>query len=99
MNNTLPLLDAHEKFQDFLKSKNRASATILAYGKDIEQLMEFLKTLEKNNISEVSGADIQAFLTKLQGNGYTPKSLSRKLNSTRTFYRYLKINEYVTDDP
>ena len=99
MNNTLPLLDAHEKFQDFLKSKNRASATILAYGKDIEQLIAFLRTLEKNNISEVSGGDIQAFLTKLQGNGYTPKSLSRKLNSTRTFYRYLKINEYVTDDP
>lgn len=99
MNNTLPLLDAHGKFQEFLKSKNRASATILAYGKDIEQLIEFLRTLEKNNINEVSGADIQAFLTKLQDNGYTPKSLSRKLNSTRTFYRYLKINEYVTDDP
>ncbi|MBF8250224.1 MAG: hypothetical protein HW400_825 [Candidatus Levybacteria bacterium] len=32
-------------------------------------------------------------------NGYTPKSISRKLNSTRTFYRFLKVNEYVADDP
>src|SRR5581483_10204028 len=29
----------------------------------------------------------------------TPKSISRKINSTRTFYRFLKVNEYVTDDP
>jgi site-specific recombinase XerD len=95
----LRLRDAHGKFRDFLKSKNRASATILAYGKDIEQLIEFLEALQKNNIHEVNGTDIQAFLTKLKDEGYTPKSLSRKLNSTRTFYRYLKVNEFVTDDP
>ncbi len=99
MANTLPLRDAHVKFQDFLKSKNRASATILAYGKDIQQLIEFLESLEKNHIHDVNGTDIQAFLAKLKNEGYTPKSLSRKLNSTRTFYRYLKVNEYVTDDP
>lgn len=99
MNNVLRLRDAHGKFQDFLKSKNRASATILAYGKDVEQLIEFLEALEKNHIHDVNGTDIQAFLAKLQGEGYTPKSLSRKLNSTRTFYRYLKVNEYIADDP
>lgn len=99
MANDLRLRDAHGKFQDFLKSKNRASATILAYGKDIEQLIEFLEAVQKSNIDEVSGTDIQAFLTKLKDEGYTPKSLSRKLNSTRTFYRYLKVNEFVTDDP
>src|SRR5258706_129538 len=43
--------------------------------------------------------DIQAFLGKLSEKGYTPKSLSRKLNSTRTFYRFLKVNEYIADDP
>lgn len=99
MANGLRLRDAHGKFQDFLKSKKRASATILAYGKDIEQLIGFLETLEKHHIDQVSKDDIQAFLAKLREEGYTPKSLSRKLNSTRTFYRYLKVNEYVTDDP
>lgn len=99
MANELRLRDAHGKFQDFLKSKNRASATILAYGKDIEQLIDFLEALEKNDIHDVSGQDIQSFLAKLKDEGYTPKSLSRKLNSTRTFYRYLKVNEFITDDP
>lgn len=93
------LRDAHSKFQDFLKGKNRASATILAYGKDLDQLVSFLEELDKKNVHEVDSTDIQAFLTKLQGEGYTPKSLSRKLNSTRTFYRYLKVNEFITDDP
>jgi len=93
------LRDALEKFQDFLKSKNRASATILAYGKDLDQLVSFLEEINKKHVHEVTSDDIQAFLTKLAGKGYTPKSLSRKLNSTRTFYRYLKINEYITDDP
>ena len=93
------LRDAHQKFQEFLKTKNRASATILAYGKDLDQLVSFLDELDKKHVHEVNSGDIQAFLTKLQDKGYTPKSLSRKLNSTRTFYRYLKVNEYITDDP
>lgn len=93
------LRDAHRKFQDFLKSKNKASATILAYGKDIDQLISFLEELEKQHIHEVGNTDIEAFLASLNQKGYTPKSLSRKLNSTRTFYRFLKINEIITDDP
>lgn len=99
MPETIKLRDVHGKFQDFLKSKNRASATILAYGKDLDQLISFLEELDKKHIHEVGSDDIKAFLAKLQAKGYTPKSLSRKLNSTRTFYRYLKINEYITDDP
>lgn len=91
--------DAHQEFLEFLKGKKHSSATILAYGKDVEQLSSFLEELEKEHIHEVSKDDIQAFLGKLSERGYTPKSLSRKLNSTRTFYRFLKVNEYVTDDP
>ena len=91
--------DAHRQFTDFLKGKQHSSATILAYGKDIDQLASFLEDLNKHHVHEVSKDDIQAFLAKMQEQGYTPKSLSRKLNSTRTFYRFLKVNEYITDDP
>jgi site-specific recombinase XerD len=59
----------------------------------------FLEELKKNNVHEVSKEDIEAFLGKMQNSGYTAKSISRKLNSTRTFYRFLKVNEYITDDP
>lgn len=96
---TINITDAHQEFINFLKGKKHSSATVLAYGKDIEQLSAFLKELERQQIHEVSKDDIQAFLGKLSEKGYTPKSLSRKLNSTRTFYRFLKVSEYVTDDP
>ncbi len=99
MANTILVKEAKSKFQDFLKSKSKASATILAYGKDIDQLIEFLDALKKQHVHEVTSDDIQAFLTSMSAKGYTPKSISRKLNSTRTFYRFLKVNEYITDDP
>src|SRR3990167_7449774 len=93
------LRDAHQEFKNFLKIKKHSSSTIVAYGKDIEQLVSFLEVLKKNQIHEVTKEDLEAFLAKMQNEGYTPKSISRKINSTRTFYRFLKVNEYVTDDP
>lgn len=93
------LKDAHLAFKDFLKEKKHSASTIVAYGKDIEQLVTFLESLSRNHVHEVTKEDLQAFLAKLGKDGYTPKSVSRKINSTRTFYRFLKINEYITDDP
>ena len=61
--------------------------------------LTFLEELQKNEPHEVTKEDIEAFLAKLTKEGYTPKSVSRKINSTRTFYRFLKVNEYITDDP
>jgi len=96
---TVPLRNAHEEFKKFLKEKGHSASTLIAYGKDIAQLVAFLETLQKNHVHEITREDIEAFLAKMTKEGYTPKSISRKINSTRTFYRFLKINEYVTDDP
>jgi integrase/recombinase XerD len=95
----IEIKDAHLEFKKYLSENKRSASTIVAYGKDIEQLVNFLKNLSKNHIHEVTKEDLESFLAKMTKNGYTPKSISRKLNSTRTFYRFLKINEYVTDDP
>lgn len=95
----IQIKDAHKEFEKYLSENKRSASTIVAYGKDIEQLVSFLNELSKNHIHEVTKEDIEAFLAKMTKNGYTPKSISRKLNSTRTFYRFLKVNEYVTDDP
>ena len=93
------LRDAHEEFKKYLKDNSRSNSTVIAYGKDIDQLLTFLEELQRNQVHEVSKEDIEAFLAKMGKEGYTPKSISRKINSTRTFYRFLKVNEYVTDDP
>lgn len=96
---TVKLRDASVEFKNYLKSNQSSTATIVAYGKDVEQLVSFLEELQKHHVHEVSKEDIEAFLAKMAGGGYTPKSVSRKLNSTRTFYRFLKVSEYITDDP
>jgi site-specific recombinase XerD len=95
----IKLRDAHEEFKRYLKENKRSNSTVIAYGKDIDQLLTFLEELQRNEIHEVTKEDIEAFLAKMSKDNYTPKSISRKINSTRTFYRFLKVNEYVTDDP
>jgi site-specific recombinase XerD len=93
------LKDAHQQFVNHLSERKRSAATILAYGKDIEQLVSFLEDLSKSEAHEIQKEDLEAFMATLAEKGYTPKSISRKTNSTKTFFRFLKINEFVTDDP
>jgi len=90
---------AQQQFVDFLKEKSRSAATIVAYSKDIDQMDTFLREKGKNNVEDITKEDIEGFLAKLSESGYTPKSLSRKINSIRTFYRFLKTKGLVTEDP
>lgn len=92
------LLTAQKQFVDFLSERKRARATILAYGKDIDQLVSFLKDLGRKELSEVTKDELTAFLTKLGKDGYTPKSISRKINSIKTFYRFIKTNGLIETD-
>ena len=93
------LSTAHEQFISYLTERRRARATIVAYGKDIDQLKVFLSHMGKKTIEEVTREELEAFLKKLSKDGYTPKSVSRKINSIKTFYRFLKIKSGITLDP
>ena len=95
----ITLRDAHREFIGHLKGRARASATILAYGKDIEQLVTFLEGLGKTDPNQVETPDLQSFMDKLTKENYTPKSVSRKTNSTKTFFKFLKAQGYAQDDP
>ena len=95
----ITLNDAHQQFIGHLKGKSRSSATILAYGKDIEQLIDYLKGLGRNSADEASLEDLQAFMDKLAKEDYTAKSISRKTNSTKTFFKFLKSSGFIIDDP
>ncbi|MBI4039093.1 tyrosine-type recombinase/integrase [Candidatus Daviesbacteria bacterium] len=95
----ISLRDAHQQFIGHLQGKSRSSATILAYGKDIEQLVKFLTGLNKNEASEIILGDLQAFMEKLAKESYTPKSVSRKTNSTKTFFKFLKSSNLIQNDP
>jgi len=95
----ITLKDAHQQFIGHLKGRSRASATILAYGKDIEQLVTQLSVGGKINAEDVTTPDLQVFMDKLSKENYTAKSISRKTNSTKTFFKFLKTSGLIDDDP
>jgi len=92
------LRDAHQQFIGHLQGKSRASATILAYGKDIEQLIKHLQDGGKSDPLEIATEDLQSFMDKLAKESYTAKSISRKTNSTKTFFKFLKSQGLIQQD-
>lgn len=87
------------KFITNLQEKGKSAYTITAYKKDIEQFLGFLAKKQVQAINEIKKETIQEFITSLLETNYTKKSASRKLNSIRTFYRFLKDEGIITINP
>ena len=87
------------KFIDSLNEKGRSPSTILAYKSDLEQLSEYLGQHSKATPDQVVHTDIEAFRDYLLSQKYTPKSTSRKLNAIKTFFRWLKDEKIIENDP
>lgn len=86
------------KFISSLTDKGRSPSTILAYRSDLEQLIEFLT---KNSIAtpdQIKSEDLDTFRDTLLAQKFTPKSVSRKLNAVKTFFRWMVETNYVTVD-
>ncbi len=86
-------------FIEHLTAQGKSKHTVVAYKKDLEQFIAYVASAEKSDIKEVKKDDIDGFISKLLGEGYTKKSASRKLNSIRTFFRYLKQENIITQNP
>ncbi|MDP4011964.1 MAG: tyrosine-type recombinase/integrase [Candidatus Roizmanbacteria bacterium] len=88
-----------ERFVAFLKDQGKSKFTVVAYKKDIEQFIGYLAGREKTDIRDVRKDDIEGFIQNLLEKKYTKKSASRKLNSIRTFFRFLKHEDVITANP
>lgn len=94
-----PLKTAREKFVNDLKKKGRSVSTILAYDNDVKQLVNYLLNQKITQTTSVLPEHLEAFKKTLFDNQYTPKSVSRKLNSIKTFFRFLKTKGVIKEDP
>ena len=94
-----PLEDAKKTFVKTLEDKGRAKATIIAYTKDIEQLIDFAKRRGINHTHEVNRSNIEDFLKYLSENDYTKKTISRKINAIKTFFKHLLDQKLIENDP
>jgi len=88
-----------DRFVKHLESQAKSTFTIVAYKKDLEQFVGYLTTQEISDIREVKRDQIDGFINKLITDSYTKKSASRKLNSIRTFFRYLKNDGVIEQNP
>ena len=83
------------KFLQHMEGLKRSPATITAYTKDLEQ---FQKSLNDKELSEITTKDIQNFLDENINNGYKSKTISRKLNSLKSFFKFLTESGIVLID-
>lgn len=93
------LRQQHKLFLDELQKNGKASSTVLAYGKDIEQLVDFI---EEKNVTLASGVTsllIENFKEGLQEKRYTPKSIVRKMNAVKAYFRYLLSQGIIDGNP
>lgn len=93
------LSSAREKFVQSLVSKGRAAATVVAYAKDIEQLANFAVRQNISSAHELSKSIIENFLRNLSDSNYTKKTISRKINAIKTFFKFLLDARIIENDP
>jgi integrase/recombinase XerC len=85
------------KFLTYLEiEKNYSSHTILNYRLDLE---EFSRFLDKTPVEDVGYPDLRRFLAELKGKNLKPRSLSRKLSSLRSFFKYLQREKIIQTNP
>lgn len=96
---SLTLDAAYDKYEQHLKQDGKANATIVAYTKDVEQLADYAKDQGKSTVDEINYDDISQFKELLKKRRYTNKSISRKINSIKSFFRFLENEGEVSSNP
>jgi site-specific recombinase XerD len=71
----------------------------LAYRADLEQLLKFVEEKQKPFPESIGQEVIEAFRDTLLAQKYTPKTVSRKLNAVKTFFRFLLGQNFIKSDP
>jgi tyrosine recombinase XerC len=86
-----------EKFITYLEvERNYSSHTTLNYRIDLE---EFFKFLGPASIETVGYPDLRRFLAQLKGRNLKPRTVSRKLSSLRSFFKFLQREKVIQSNP
>lgn len=88
------------KFIDELTyEKKYSKLTINGYEKDLKLFLEYLLEQNIKNYKSVSYQDIRLYISYLHSLNYNNKTISRHISSIRSFFKYLKNNNYITTNP
>ncbi len=88
------------KFIDYIThEKNYSKDTTLAYTKDLNMFLFFLKKEKKQDPNLLEYSIIRKYLAWLYQKNYSKKTISRKISSLRSFFKYLLQNKIITKNP
>ena len=86
------------KIDEFCKylliDKKYSNNTISSYHNDLIKYYNFNK-----NLDSITKKDIKNYIVHLKKQGLTDKSISRNISSIRTFYKFLVVEKYITNNP
>src|SRR5215469_6124339 len=93
---------AIEKYLQYLSSvKNSSPHTILNYGKDLRQFLEYLSPpgAQPPALTAVTHLMIREFVAHLHDHGLEKSSIARKLAALRSFFKYCVREGMLTENP
>ena len=91
-----------ETFLNYLAVERGSSAhTLAAYRNDLSSLVSFLaeQSQPPTRWTSVVEQDIRAFLDDLDERGYANSTRSRKIAAARSFFRFMKDEQIIDDNP
>lgn len=91
-----------ETFLNYLAVERGSSRhTLAAYRNDISALTEFLANQPRapSSWSSVTEQDIRAYLEDLDERGYAASTKSRKIASAKSFFKFMKNEQIIEDNP
>ncbi|GAB1409748.1 tyrosine recombinase XerC [Desulfovibrionales bacterium] len=97
-----PIPEAVVRFLLYLDAQRGYSpATIQAYDRDLQGLEVFLTSRNKtlHALVALTRADIMAFVADLHRRNMAKTTVCRKLSALRSFFRFLRKNGLVDEDP
>lgn len=86
-----------QDFIEYLKNRQVSKNTLLSYERDINQLVEYFKNLDKK-MFEATEEDLQKYIVYLTTMGKSSATISRNVASIKAFYRYLLKNKLVEEN-
>lgn len=90
--------------KDFLRylelELNRSHLTAHAYGRDLREMAVFLgRDSDLSDATDISTADVRAWIASMSREGLSPRSLRRKTQAARAFFRWLQKQGKISVNP
>lgn len=93
-------VESCQNFMEYLQiEKNASPYTIQYYREDLESFFQFLNEESVTNLKDVNHHLIRLYLTKMYDRQLSRKSVSRKISSIRSFYRFLEREDETYTNP